>query len=343
MPSPRLLNFLDAGSPTLFNDEVRAFLEAQFDVTHFDRRDWSPQHVAKYFGEVSPQIILTGWGCENLSVTDALVRSTPALQTWAHVGSSMKAIFDAPETVSRLRVLTTASIIGRYVVESTIGHLIYGLRGFHFLNARFISDQQWGHLDEAPEREKSLYHATVGLVGLGKVGREVVRMLKPFGTRILVYDPYLPAMAAHELDVELVPLRALLERSDAVSLHAAATDDTHHLIDASALSAMRSGSGLINTARGALVDTQALAAEVRAGRLWCALDTYEEERQRPLSEDPCFQLAHLPNCFLTPHVAGIVPSARAIMVKELLAETRRVWQSQEPSPLEASRDAFVMG
>lgn len=343
MTSIRILNFLDTNHSTLFSKETLEFLETQFTVTHFDRQDWSAKNVQKYFCETEPQVILTGWGCDDLNLTDALIDSVPELKIWSHVGSSLKAIFDAPRTIDRLRVLTTASLIGRYVAETTVGHFIYGLRSFRPLNAALISGTHWGHFDDAPQQEKSLYHATIGLVGLGKVGREVLRLLQPFGATILVHDPYLPEDAAAELGVELVPLKVLLERCDAVSLHAAATDETHHLIDAVALKTMKTGSGIINTARGALIDTTALAEEIRAGRLWCAVDTYEEERKRPVSEDPLIQLAHLPNCFLTPHVAGIVPSARTLMVKELLEETQKVLSSGAASPLDASRDAFFMG
>jgi|GEM_PF-5171389 len=343
MPTTRLLNFLDTTHPTLFNDRTRAFLESQFEVTHFDRADWSPQTIQKYFCEVQPQVILTGWGCQQLQLTDALISSVPSLQIWAHVGSSLKAIFDAPNTIERLRVLNTAPVIGRYVAESTVGHLIYGLRCFRLLNGMLQEGNHWGHLDKTPECEKSLYHATVGLVGLGKVGREVVRLLQPFGAKLLVHDPYLAPEMAREMGLQNVSLKVLLEESDAISLHAAATEETHHLIDAKSLQLMRTGSGIINTARGALIDTAALAQEIAAGRLWCAIDTYEEERKRPITEDPLVALAHLPHCFVTPHVAGIVPSARAFMVEELLQEAQKVLLHGGASPLTASRDAFYMG
>jgi phosphoglycerate dehydrogenase-like enzyme len=114
-----------------------------------------------------------------------------------------------------------------------------------------------------------------------------------------VYDPYLAAAEAAELDVGLVELDELLRRADVVSLHAPATAETHHLIDRRRLALMRDGSTLINTARGWLVDHEALTEELRSGRLDAVIDTTEPEILP--ADSPLYDLA---NVFLTPHIAG---------------------------------------
>jgi D-3-phosphoglycerate dehydrogenase len=125
--------------------------------------------------------------------------------------------------------------------------------------------------------------STLGLVGFGAIARGVRRKLAGFELRVLVHDPYVEAADIRALDAEPVTLETLLEAADLVSLHAPLDASTHHLIDAVALARMKPSAVLVNTARGGLVDSSALAAALGAGRLGAAgLDVYEEE---PLPAD----------------------------------------------------------
>lgn len=142
---------------------------------------------------------------------------------------------------------------------------------------------------------------TLGLVGAGRIGARVATAAKAIGMRVLVFDPYLDAARAAELGAERVgSLEVLLAESDVVSLHAPATPQTHRMIDAARLAQMKRGALLINTARGALVDEDALVAALRSGHLGGAgLDVFDRE---PIAPD--HPLLQLDNVVLTDHIAS---------------------------------------
>jgi D-3-phosphoglycerate dehydrogenase / 2-oxoglutarate reductase len=140
---------------------------------------------------------------------------------------------------------------------------------------------------------------TVGLVGTGRIGLALAARLAPFGFTVLASDPYADPEVLAARGIEAVDLPELLDRSHAVSLHAPLTPQTRHLVDAEALARMRPGAVLVNTARGGLVDTDAVVDALASGRLGgVALDVVEPE---PLPQDS--PLRSLPGVLLTPHAA----------------------------------------
>lgn len=160
-------------------------------------------------------------------------------------------------------------------------------------------------------RTFEMHGKTVGLVGMGSIAQKVSQLLKPFGVRILYFDPFrLDETTERELSVEYTDLNTLLAESDVVSLHCPLTDGNRHLINETAISRMKRDSVLVNTARGGLVDSVALHAALQDGQLsFAALDVHETE---PIPAD--YALKSLPNVILTPHVAGVTAdSFRAMM------------------------------
>jgi D-3-phosphoglycerate dehydrogenase len=141
---------------------------------------------------------------------------------------------------------------------------------------------------------------TLGVIGFGRVGKQVVSRSQAFGMRALVHDPYVAAEDIHAAGAEAAELVALLHAADFVSLHARATNDNRAMIGKSELAAMKPGSYLINTARGSLVDEDALGTALRSGQLAGA--AYDVAS--PSEAGTKHRLLHTPNVVLLPHIGG---------------------------------------
>ena len=172
----------------------------------------------------------------------------------------------------------------------------------------------------------SLNGRTLGLVGFGAIGRRVAAKAQAFGLRILVSDPAVGADTVKGLGAALVDLDTLLSEADYVSLHAPATSATRHMINAATLAKMKPDAVLINTARGALVDTNALTDALRNGTIAMAmLDVLETE---PAPAD--LPLLALPNCHVAPHVAALSPGAIETLQRSVAEDVVSVVAGRAP-------------
>ncbi len=169
----------------------------------------------------------------------------------------------------------------------------------------------------------------VGIVGMGAIGRRLTKIMRGFGADVVYYDVFRPSPEDEkELGVAYLPFEELLKTSDIVSLHMPLLDSTRRMIDARALSLMKPTALLVNTARGGIVDTDALIAAVRERRLWgAALDTIEGE---PL--DPGHPVFAEPHILLTPHAAGNTEDNVVNMAACILDNFERVERGEEMAP-----------
>jgi D-lactate dehydrogenase len=166
-----------------------------------------------------------------------------------------------------------------------------------------------------------LFDRTAGIVGTGKIGTVVARILLGFGCRILAYD-VAPSQECREMGVEYVPIDDIWTRSDIITLHTPLTPQTRHMIDANAIARMKPGVMIVNTGRGALVDTPALIAGLKSGHIgYLGLDVYEEEEHlffqdlssHVIQDDVFARLLTFPNVVVTAHQAFFTREAlRAI-------------------------------
>ncbi|RKY16573.1 MAG: D-glycerate dehydrogenase [Planctomycetota bacterium] len=177
----------------------------------------------------------------------------------------------------------------------------------------FVRDDRWQTWGPMLLLGKDVHGATLGLVGFGRIGREMARRAVGFGMRTLYFDKVrADAVTETELAATYAPLETVLAESDFVSLHTVLSDETRHLIDAAALAQMRPGAILINTSRGAVVDQVALADALRSNRLFAAgLDVTDPE---PLRAD--HPLVGLPNCLILPHIASASERTRDRMAEK---------------------------
>jgi D-3-phosphoglycerate dehydrogenase len=152
---------------------------------------------------------------------------------------------------------------------------------------------------------KALAQLTVGVVGFGRIGREVVRRLASFKCAIRVFDPFVPADEIRKLGVEPASLDEVLKAADLLTLHCPSTPQTRKMIDRDALAKLKSGAILINVGRGDLVDVPALTAALQSGQLCgAALDVFDPE---PIPAD--HPVLKMPNVLLSPHIASASPAA----------------------------------
>lgn len=162
-----------------------------------------------------------------------------------------------------------------------------------------------------------LHGKTVGIVGTGTIGRNAGRILAGFGCNLLGYDP-LPSPECEALGMQYVSLPRLISESDIVTLHCPLTPDTHHLIDRDAVEQMKSGVMLINPSRGAVIDTHAVIAGLKNGKIgYLGIDVYEEEgdlffedlSNEVIADDVMARLLTFPNVVVTGHQAFFTKEA----------------------------------
>ncbi|MFI9629608.1 hydroxyacid dehydrogenase [Streptomyces sp. NPDC052042] len=288
-------------SPGLLDDvfppPVRARLEEVADllqpalISEFD----SPEATAALSGA---EVLLTGWGCP--PVDTGLLDRAPALRAVVHAAGTVKT-FLSPVAFDRgISVSSAAAANALPVAEFTLAAIIMGAKRVFPLAGLFRARRT--HRTGADlDRQHWLgtHGLTVGVVGASRIGRRVIELLRVLDAEVLLYDPYVDAVEAERLGVTPADLDTLVATSDVVTLHAPDTAETRGIIDARRLGLMRPGTLLVNTARGPLVDTEALTGHLVSGRLDAVLDVTAPE---PLPRD--HPLWELPNVFLTPHLAG---------------------------------------
>ncbi len=284
----------------VFRPDVYQRLYREFDVTAGDTEErWTSETLAQRIRGYDA--VVTGWGSP--AFTAAVLENADRLRIVAHSAGSIKGLFPRDVVESHvvprgLTVFSANGAIALNVAEYVVGAMIMVPRRFVEQTSVIRNSDSWRD-PSIPPNALYLRGATVGLVSASTVGREVVRLLRPFDVRILMYDPYLSERDAGRLDVEPVELERLFERSDIVSLHAPSIPATRHMVGAGQLARLRDGALLINSSRGSVLDHQALTREAETGRIRVVLDVTEPE---PLPAD--HPLRRLPNVYLTPHTSG---------------------------------------
>lgn len=306
MSSPQLVE-------ALFPERTRKALDALVDLAPGVITDLSTPESWVVLPEV--EVLITGWGAPALADED--LDRMPRLRAVIHSGGVARPYLgSAPE-----RRGIVASNSGYFnsipVAEFTLALII--LSGKNALENAAAYRTHQDRMDRTALLWRSgNFRRTVGIVGASRVGRLLIERLAQSSFHILVHDPFLRPAEAAELGVEAVGLDDLLTRADVVSLHVPVLPSTTGMIGPRELRLIRDGATFINTARGAIVDQDALVQELRTGRFTAYLDTTDPE---PLPAD--HELYALPNVFLTPHIAGSLGNELLRLGENVVAETER--------------------
>jgi glyoxylate reductase len=249
-------------------------------------------------------------------VDDRLLDLLPNLRIVANYGVGYDGV-DVEACARRGVVVTnTPGVLDAATADLAFG-LLLAVRRRIVEGDRYIRGGRWGtDWAEAVLLADEVSGATLGIVGLGRIGSAVARRARAFDIRVL-YTRRSP-------DDESLPLDELLAEADIVSLHVPLTEETHGLIDARRLGLMHDGACLVNTARGAIVDEEALVRELVSGRLHAGLDVFAHEPSVPR------ELLDLPNVVLTPHVGSGTGGTREAMTRVLVDNLLAVQEGREP-------------
>lgn len=263
----------------------------------------------------NPQAIIVRYGKINGRIMDA----APALRVISKHGSGIDVIDQQAAAERQIAVRAAVGANAAAVSEHAWALILACAKSVPQLDRRMRD----GHWDKAQHKSLELEGRTLGLVGLGAIGSRVARIGQAFGMQVLAYDPYAQTLPAGCEAVE--SLDELYSRADVVSLHCPLTDSNHQMINAAALARFKPGAILVNTARGGLIDDQAVATALQNGTLRAAgLDSFTSE---PLTTPHLWQ--SLNNVIITPHIGGVSDNAYVRMGTGAARNALQVLQEQE--------------
>ena len=283
----------------------------------------SPEEFAELAGDASA--ILIGWG--GCTIGPEFYEKAPNLKVVSVMGSAIKQFNPKVGWAKGVVYTNTARSIGLSVAEFAMAFILHGLNRLKAYRDAMADNRPW---DEAQSFTRyELSGKTVGLVGLGAVGRRVAELLQPFGIELLVYDPYVSDEVLAKFSAKRVELKELFANSSVITLHPGLTEETIGLIGAEELALIQDDAVLVNTSRAPVIDAEALVAELKKNRFWAALDVFEKE---PVSADD--PLRKLDNVYMTPHVAGgFSPDVLTRNARTIISDAIAVLEGRDPENL----------
>ncbi|MEV0219106.1 hydroxyacid dehydrogenase [Streptomyces sp. NPDC050704] len=279
----------------VLDTDVRARLAALTDI--------DPQLVlddlttpAAHHALADAELLVTGWGCPPIDA--AVLDAAPRLRAVVHTAGTVRHHITAACWERGLAVSSAAAANAVPVAEYTLAMIL--LANKRVLDTARVYRTERRRIDwNAHHPDAGNYRRTVGILSASVIGRRVIDLLRPHDLTVLLHDPYVTDAEARELGAQPVSLPELFAVSDTVSVHTPLLPETRGLVSRELLARLRTGGTLINTARGAVVDQDALTDEAVAGRLHAILDVTEPE---VLPADS--PLWDCPGILITPHIAG---------------------------------------
>lgn len=321
--------------PQVFREKIEAAVDKPIEVRTLQHAwpDEPMEHgyavagldgLKEYFGD--PDEVVDFIGDAEIFVTQLAPMSASMMDRLPNmklVAISRGGPVNIDMAAARERGITVVNTPGRNstaVAEFTIGAILAETRLIRVGHEALRSGEWRGDLYRADRTGRELSEMTVGVIGYGNIGTKVVKLLRAFGCKILVNDPYVQLSAEdRNAGVEHVSLGNLLQRSDVVTMHARVTPETRDMINRETIGEMKPGALFVNTARGPLADYDALYDALVSGQLGGAmLETFAVE---PVPAD--WPLLQLPNVTLTPHIAGASVRTVTYAAEQAAEEVRR--------------------
>lgn len=249
------------------------------------------EEIPKHIGDVDALIVRSA-----TKVRKEMIDSAPNLKVIGRAGVGLDNIDVEYAKSKGIKVVNTPGATSISVAELAIGLMLAVYRKIAYGDR----ETRAGNWPKKKCKGMELYGKTVGIIGFGRIGREVARRIRAFGCKAIYYDIHRPPREVEEeLGVEYRELEDLLRESDIITIHVPLTPQTKHLINEERIAKMKDGAVIINTSRGGVVDEDALYNALKSGKLYgAALDVYENE---PLKESKLFELD---NIVLTPHIGA---------------------------------------
>lgn len=305
--------------------EISSLVEIVGDVTEENRVEDLKENLKDCEG------CIAGW--EAIKFTKEILDHAPKLKIILYAGGSVRPIISEEVWRRGIRVTSAANVNAIPVAEFTLCMILASLRRVFWFNDELHEKgpQAWRKpfsRDSVP----AYYKSTVGIVGMGHVGRYLLKLLQPFDLQILVYSKHFTDEEAKAFRAKKVSLPELMSKSDVITVHAANIPENRNMINREMLSRMKDGAVLINTSRGPLIDEEALLDELQSGRIYACLDVFNIE---PPPEKSKFY--GLKNCVITPHIAGSINNECYRLGQQVLRELKH-YLAGESLELEITKD-----
>lgn len=281
----------------------------------------TPHHLVFLEARLSAQTVALAQGAGAICAFVNDQADAAVLQALAGLGVRLVALrcagFNNVDLVAAQRLGITVARVPAYSPESVAEHTVAMMLSLNRRIHRAYSRVREGNFALDGLLGFDMHGRTAGIVGTGRIGLAVARILRGFGCHLLAHDVF-PSEEGRALGLDYVPVGELLARSDIITLHCPLTPATRHLIDAAAIAGMKRGAMLINTSRGAIVDTRAAIAGLKSGAIGLlGLDVYEEEADlffedlsgQMLQDDIFARLLTFPNVLVTAHQAFFTSDA----------------------------------
>jgi len=293
---------------TLFNEQVRAELNQICDVVSWQSNQALPPNDV--------DIILASWGSPKFE--KEFLDAVPNVKMVAYAAGTIKKIVTDDFWERDIKIVSAAAANAIAVAEYTVSAMVFLAKNVRH-SAKLYADDDKDNFLKLRDEPVGFNGLNVGLIGASYVGREVIRLLRSYNVKVAIYDPYLTQEEAEKLGVAKMELNQLVSWADVVSVHAPKLPETQNLIGQEQFQLMKDGSFFINTARGTIVDYEAMAEITPRKNIEVVIDVTDPDEPLPASSP----LRSLNNVFITPHIAGSRGNEQQLMGTLAVEEIKR--------------------